>query len=48
MSILAKVLPRSLELELARPLNRREQSREMETSSFEPLDQAMPKGRYIL
>ena len=38
MSILAKVLPRSLELELVRPPNRRKQSQEMETSSFEPLN----------
>ena len=38
MSILAKVLPRSVELELVRPPNRRKQSQEMKTSSSEPLN----------
>lgn len=42
MSILAKVLHSTLELELVRP------SQKMETSLFEPLVPAMPEGRYIL
>ena len=42
MSILAKALPRTLQLKLVRP------SQWMQTSSFEPLDPATPEGRYIL
>lgn len=37
MSILAKVLPRTFELELVRPTYKGKQSQEMETSSTEPL-----------
>lgn len=47
MSILAKVLPRTLEIELVRPIYSGKQSQEMEILSFGPLDPAVPEGRYI-